>query len=178
VSILGDPVAIPRPDGDPAFHVREAADAELDPAGAVVRAAYAADGHGSASYLAVVADARGRAADATVAVAVDDAGQVIGSVTFALAGTRWADVAQDGEAEFRMLGVLPSHRGLGVGAALTQWCVERARTLGVRRLVLSSEQSMRTAHALYLARGFTRHPDQDWSPVAGVQLLSFSLDLS
>ena len=158
--------------------VREAVPTELDAAGAVVRAAYAAEGHTPAFYLDVLADARARARDACLAVAVDPSGQVVGSVTFALPGSRWSEVAADGEAEFRMLGVLPAHRGLGVGAALTDWCLDRARGLGLRRVVLCSQPSMTAAHRLYRGRGFVRSPELDWSPAPGLTLLGFSLDLS
>jgi GNAT superfamily N-acetyltransferase len=157
--------------------VREATLSELDAAGAAVRAAYAVGYHGPASYLDVLADARARALDACVAVAVDSAGQVLGSVTFALPGSRWSELATDGEAEFRMLGVLPSHHGLGVGAALTDWCIDRARSLGRRRIVICSQPSMTAAHRLYLGRGFVRRPELDWSPVPEVTLLGFSRDL-
>ena len=160
----------------PTFTVREATEPELDAAGDAVRAAYAADGHGSSAYHAVLADARLRARDATVVVAVSG-GEVVGSVTFALPGSRWSEVARDGEAEFRMLGVRPTHRGLGIGGALTGWCVDRARALGRRRLVLSTQHTMTAAHRLYGARGFVRRPDLDWSPVEGVELLGFSLEL-
>lgn len=161
----------------PPWTTREATDDELDAAGAVVCAAYAADGHASAEYHRVLADARARAKEATVVVAVTAAGQVVGSVTFALAGSPWADVATDGEAEFRMLGVLPSHRGLGVGGALSRWCIDRARASGRRRIVISSQPEMTSAHRMYLALGFVRRPDLDWSPVPGVDLLGFSLEL-
>jgi ribosomal protein S18 acetylase RimI-like enzyme len=166
------------PAEQPTVSVREATDGELDAAGAAVLAAYAADRLGQEPYLTALADARERARDATVVVAVDRTGQVVGSVTFALPSSRWAQLAGEGEAEFRMLGVLPSHRGQGVGAALTRWCAERARALGRERLVLSSERSMAAAHRLYTALGFTRRPDLDWSPVDGVELLAFSLDLA
>ncbi|HEY6796208.1 MAG TPA: GNAT family N-acetyltransferase [Kineosporiaceae bacterium] len=158
--------------------VRPASAAELDAAGSAVRAAYAADGHGSGAYLDVVADARSRADQAEVAVAVDATGQVVGSVTFALPGSPWAELARDGEAEFRMLGVLPSHRGSGIGAALLEWCVHRARDLGRERLVLSSEGGMVIAQRLYRRRGFARRPELDWSPVPGVELLAFALELA
>ena len=158
--------------------IREAAEPELVAAGEAVRAAYAADGHAAGPYLDVVADAWARARDAEVAVAVDDAGQVVGSVTFALPGSPWAEVSRAGEAEFRMLGVLPSHRGTGIGAALLEWCVARAQTAGLERLVLSSASSMEAAHRLYLRRGFTRRPELDWSPGPGAELLAFSLELT
>jgi len=150
----------------PPWTTREATDDELDAAGAVVCAAYAADGHASAEYHRVLADARARAKEATVVVAVTAAGQVVGSVTFALAGSPWADVATDGEAEFRML-----------GGALSRWCIDRARASGRRRIVISSQPEMTSAHRMYLALGFVRRPDLDWSPVPGVDLLGFSLEL-
>jgi ribosomal protein S18 acetylase RimI-like enzyme len=157
--------------------VRPAREDELDAAGAAVLAAYEADGLHHPTYSPTIADARARAQDAEVAVAVDDAGRVLGSVTFALAGGPWAQLAGPGEAEFRMLGVLPDARGQGVGALLTEWCVRRAVELGRHRLVLSSSSLMVAAHRLYRRRGFVRRPELDWSPDAGVSLLGFSLDL-
>jgi GNAT superfamily N-acetyltransferase len=157
--------------------VRPATDGDLDAAGAVVRAAYAADGLVGPRYLALVGDARARARDAVVAVAVDGSGQVLGSVTFALAGSRWAQVARAGQAEFRMLGVDPGARGRGVGGALVDWCLERAREAGAREVVLSSATTMRAAHRIYAMRGFARRPELDWSPESGVELLGFALPL-
>jgi GNAT superfamily N-acetyltransferase len=162
----------------PPVVVRVAADQELEAAGQAVRAAYAADGHEYGPYAAVLADARERARDATVVVAVDSAGQVVGSVTFALPGSRWAEVSGDGEAEFRMLGVVPAARGLGVGAALVDWCIDQARTLGRHHLVICTTTSMPAAQNLYTRRGFTRRPERDWSPVPDVHLRCLSLDLT
>jgi ribosomal protein S18 acetylase RimI-like enzyme len=166
------------PTGRPTVSVREARDDELDAAGAVARAAYASEGFGPDSYLALVGDARGRAREAVVAVAVDDADRVVGSVTFAEFGTPYAQVAAAGEAEFRMLGVSPDHRGAGVGAALVDWCVARARALGLSGLALCSQETMTAAHRLYLRHGFVRRPALDWSPLEGHLLLGFHLDLT
>jgi GNAT superfamily N-acetyltransferase len=163
---------------DPPFVVRPALDHELEAAGEAVRAAYAADGLGHGPYQDVVADARDRARDAEVAVAADAGGTILGSVTFALPGSRWAQLAGAGEAEFRMLGVAPGARGRGVGSTLVEWCLDRAAHLGCRRVVLCSEQSMRTAHRIYARRGFARRPDLDWSPQPGVDLLGFAIDLT
>jgi ribosomal protein S18 acetylase RimI-like enzyme len=161
----------------PGYAVRRARAAELDDAGRVVRRAYAADGLADEDYLEVVAAARERAGAAEVVVAVDDGGRVVGTVTFAVAGSPWADIARPGEAEFRMLGVDPTARGGGVGRALVQWCVRRAQALGRERLVLSSLPAMAAAHRLYERLGFVRRPDLDWTPVPGVHLLGFSLEL-
>ena len=178
-SAAPDPPVVPRLGGvDPTVTVRPATDADLDAAGAVVLAAYAHDDLASPRYLAVVGDARARARDAVVAVAVDTAGQVVGSVTFAPAGSRWAEVARAGQAEFRMLGVLPQARGRGVARALVEWCLDRARAAGAREVVISSASTMRAAHRLYALRGFERRPALDWSPEEGVELWGFALALT
>jgi ribosomal protein S18 acetylase RimI-like enzyme len=87
------------------------------------------------------------------------------------------DLAAEGEAEFRMLGVRPSHRGRGVGTALTRWCIDRARALGRTRLLLCTDRTMTDARRLYEGLGFRRRADLDWTPVPGVQLLAYELDL-
>jgi len=161
----------------PGIVVRLALPGELDAAGEVVRAAYAADGVGHESYHRVLADARDRSQDADLAVAVDPAGTVLGCVTFALPGSRWAELSGPDEAEFRMLGVAPAGRGRGIGTALVTWCIDRARADGAHRLVICSESSMLTAHRIYTRIGFTRRPDLDWSPVQDVRLIGFALDL-
>jgi GNAT superfamily N-acetyltransferase len=169
------PAGAPAPSA--AFVVRPATDAELDAAGDAAFAAYDADQLGLARYRAGLRDARDRAADAEIGVAVDVQGRVLGSVTFATPGSRWAELSRPGEAEFRMLGVHPAARGRGVGAALVEWCLVRAVELGLHRVVICSATSMSAAHRLYARRGFVRRPDLDWSPVPGVDLLGFSLDL-
>jgi ribosomal protein S18 acetylase RimI-like enzyme len=72
-----------------------------------------------------------------------------------------------------MLAVDPAAQGRGVGAALLEWVVEASRRPGKDGIVCSSLPSMRSAHRLYARAGFTRAPERDWSPVAGVDLLSF-----
>jgi hypothetical protein len=55
--------------------------------------------------------------------------------------------------------------------------VSRARHQGHGRLVLSTQLAMRAAQRQYLAAGFERLPDRDWSPLPGVVLLAFGLRL-
>jgi hypothetical protein len=43
--------------------------------------------------------------------------------------------------------------------------------------VLSSARDMTTAHRLYERLGFTRAPARDWSPVEGVELAVYELEL-
>jgi ribosomal protein S18 acetylase RimI-like enzyme len=161
----------------PGITVRRALPAELTAAGAVVRLAYEADGRDD-DYLDVVADAEDRSRDAEIAVAVDDTGEVIGCVTFVLPGSRWAELSEPGDAEFRMLGVHPAARGRGIGRALTSWCIDQARSTGARRILLCSLPSMEAAHRLYGALGFRRRPELDRTPEPGLLLLGFELPLA
>lgn len=158
--------------------VRPAQDGELDAAGAVVVAAYRADGlGGDLDYLEDVGNAKGRAGQGTVLVALDG-DEVVGSVTYARHGSPLAEVCAPGEAEFRMLGVHPDARGRGVGQALVQACIEQARADGARRLVLSTEPHSHSVHRIYRRLGFQREPALDWTPVPGVDLLVFALPLT
>lgn len=158
--------------------VRAAEPSEYDAAGELTVGAYLADGLMSpaATYLAVLRAAAQRAAEADLLVAVAS-GRLVGTVTFALAGTPLAQVARTGEAEFRMLGVSPDARGTGVGTALVDACLARARARRCRAVVLSTHERMRTAHRIYARRGFDRLPERDWSPEAGVSLQVYRLEL-
>ncbi len=148
-------------------------------AGQIARDSYLDDGHiaPGSDYLAELADAAARAEGAELWLAVDADGTVLGSVTFAQAGTPYAEVSTDGEAEFRMLTVDPAARGRGVGETLVQHCIARARSLGLRALVLSSKPSMTSAHRIYGRTGFVRTPELDWSPNPEVDLLTYRLPL-
>ncbi|MFC6093913.1 GNAT family N-acetyltransferase [Saccharothrix lopnurensis] len=163
--------------------VRAAREDEWAAAGAVTVAAYRADRHIDSStggYADVLADARTRAGQAELLVAVDEDDSVLGTVTIARPGTPYAEVSEPGEVEFRMLAVNPSARGRGVGEALVRAAVARARELGARRLVMSSSEHMTTAHRLYRRLGFRRLPERDWRPVPGVDVVAraFSLELA
>jgi ribosomal protein S18 acetylase RimI-like enzyme len=129
------------------------------------------------AYVSRLADAAARAEAAELLVAVDEAGAVLGSVTFVQPGSRYIELARSGEAEIRMLGVSPNLRGQGLGVALVQACVERARACGVVRLRLSTQPNMVQAQGLYQRLGFIRTPELDWSPMPDFELLTYALDL-
>ncbi|MFG1880443.1 GNAT family N-acetyltransferase [Micromonospora sp. NPDC049102] len=161
--------------------VRLADPADFPAVARLTVAAYEADGQlkGEHGYGAVLADVSTRAAAGAVLVAVDEAtGAVLGSVTFVLPGTPFAELSGPGEAEFRMLAVDPAAQGRGVGAALVRACVDRATELGCVAVVICVRAGMAVpAHRLYERLGFVRTPGKDWSPAAGVALLGLRLAL-
>jgi ribosomal protein S18 acetylase RimI-like enzyme len=154
---------------------------ELAAVGALTVTAYTADGYLSGTedgYAEHLRAAGERARDATLAVVIDEpGGELLGTVTYCVPGTPWAEVSQPGEAEFRMLAVAPGARGRGVGATLTAWCLDRARTEGRTAMVLSTLTVMHTAHRLYERMGFVRTPERDWWPTPEVELITYRLAL-
>jgi predicted N-acetyltransferase YhbS len=79
--------------------------------------------------------------------------------------------------EVRLLAVAPAGRGRGVGAALMQECVHRARKSGARVLSLHTTDMMQTARRMYERMGFARAPELDFQPAPGVTVMGFRLDL-
>ena len=124
--------------------------------------------------MSVLADAAGRADAAELWVAVDD-GELLGTVTFTPVGSSYREIGRGDEGEFRMLAVAPESRGRGVGQALVQHCVDRSRELGYAGVRMSTMDRMSAAHRVYERLGFTRSPEDDWSPVPGVVLLAYAL---
>ena len=161
--------------------VRPAHPHELDRAGELTVEAYDADGYlvGDDPYLDKLRDAATRAKEAEVYVAVlpEAPDHPVGTVTYCVPPSPWTELARDGEGAIRMLGVAPSARRRGVGEALVSACIERSRELGHTAVVLSSLPEQVAAHRVYGRLGFRRTPDLDWSPLPGVDLLAFRLEL-
>ena len=170
--------------------IREAREDELDAAGALVARAYQGNGtpHGKdteyGEYLDHIRDARGRSAHCPILVAVDAdvdadaAGTLLGCVSYVPdAAGPFAELEVDGEAGFRMLGVDPAAQGRGVGQALVEACIARARAAGRRGLAISTGPDMVAAHRLYERLGFRRAPARDFEPVPGIGLWAYVLVL-
>jgi ribosomal protein S18 acetylase RimI-like enzyme len=125
-----------------------------------------------------------RAADSVVLVAVGETGDLRGGVTYVPDSGRAMSEFSDSEAAgIRMLAVHPDHQGAGIGRALTEACIARARAEGRPRIVLHSTQVMVVARAMYARMGFVEAPELDVyvdeRPDAkdGLRLIAFVLAL-
>jgi GNAT superfamily N-acetyltransferase len=160
--------------------IREVRPEEADELGAITLTAYVElPGHvHEPDYEAELADVATRATQATVLVAVDDDGTVLGGVTFVPDGdSPMAEHDVPDASSIRMLAVARRAQGRGVGEALVRECIARARAVGSAVVVLHSTPWMETAHRLYLRLGFVRRPDLDWVPAPDIPLWGFVLDL-
>jgi ribosomal protein S18 acetylase RimI-like enzyme len=160
--------------------VRPARAEEYDAVGELTARAYLDDGlvPAGTDYQVTLRKAADRALHSELLVAVDDGtGALLGTVSFVRAGSPYAEVAVDGEAEFRMLAVARPARGRGIGRLLAQACLDRARAAGAAQLVISTSTEMAPAHRLYESLGFGRLPARDWRPAPGVLLIAYALPL-
>lgn len=158
--------------------IRRAGEEDLEAAGTVTVEAFVGDGHTDpdGDYVQLLRDARRRADEAELLVAVDGSGRVLGTVTFAVGGNEWANIAEPHEGEIRMLAVAPKGRGRGVGEALVRATMDRSRELGLTGMVLSTEAGMKPAHRIYERLGFERAPERDWSPLPGLELMAYTIE--
>ena len=130
------------------------------------------------AYDRQLRDVARRAAVSCVLVAVSEAGELFGGVTYVSGpDDPYSEELREGEAGMRMLAVDPARHGRGAGRALVRACIDRARTNGRHRLVLHTTAPMKAAIHLYESLGFRRVPELDFVPVPGVDLLAYSYEL-
>ncbi len=160
----------------PDLLIRVATDDDVAAAGALTAQAYQTDGllPDGDDYVDELVDAARRAREASLLVALtptDGAGEdaddgdgpaLVGTLTLAPAGTSYAEIAEPGEVEIRMLAVAPWARRRGIAEALMRAAMREAVTLRARRVVLSTLEGMTAAHRLYDRLSFRRVPDRDW----------------
>ncbi|HKX18828.1 MAG TPA: GNAT family N-acetyltransferase [bacterium] len=113
-------------------------------------------------------------------IVAEDGGVVVGSVFLyppeaaaygaRAQGSRWPEV--------RLLAVPPSARGRGIGQALMDECVHRARVLGAEALGLHTMDMMRAAVRRYERMAFVRAPETDFAPGGGILVKGYRLKLT
>ena len=79
--------------------------------------------------------------------------------------------------QLRLLAVAPGARGGGVGQALVEECVRRARLAGATELGLHTSASLAAAIRMYERMGFQRNPEHDFHPPGGELVTAYRLPL-
>jgi ribosomal protein S18 acetylase RimI-like enzyme len=155
------------------IELRRARPEDYAAVGELTAGAYLADGAMPAEdpYYDVLRDAAARAIGADLWVA-EEAGLLLGTVTWCPPGSPYRELAGPGEGEFRALAVAPAGRGRGVGEALVSHCLQLGVDSGAAAVVISTAGWMAAAHRLYARLGFARAPERDWSPRPDVRLLA------
>jgi len=169
----------------PRLHIRDARLSDYDAIQAVTLAAYQEyaplmpahwEGY-RRNILTTLADVK----PAEQIVAEQD-GNVVGAVVLYPTGTVFS--AADGVQvtlrwpEIRLLAVRPDARGQGVGTALMQECVRRARQAGAAALTLHTTDIMRVAMRMYERMGFVRAPELDFHPAPDATVKGYRLTLA
>jgi GNAT superfamily N-acetyltransferase len=114
-------------------------------------------------------------------VVAEQDGRLVGTVLLYPPGTIFASASRPSVPlvwpEMRLLAVAPAARGGGVGTALVDECIRRARRNGSAVLTLHTSDAMQTAMKLYERIGFVRAPELDFHPAPDLTVKGYRFDL-
>ncbi len=112
-------------------------------------------------------------------IVAERVGEVIGSVMLYHPATdAYGGAAKRASwPELRLLAVAPGARAAGVGQALVEECVRRARAMGAADLGLHTSRSLRAAVRMYERMGFIRAPEHDFQPDGAERVMAYRLPL-
>jgi GNAT superfamily N-acetyltransferase len=116
---------------------------------------------------------------AAAQIVADDGGRVVGAALLYPPGTAFE--AAEGMPkpvwpEVRLVAVPPSERGRGIGKALVQECLRRARLDGCTGLALHTTDMMQVAMGMYERMGFFRTPEFDFYPAPDFQVKAYRFE--
>jgi ribosomal protein S18 acetylase RimI-like enzyme len=113
-------------------------------------------------------------------IVAEQNGALLGSVMlYSPAANAYGDaVAAAGWPELRLLAVAPAAREQGVGTALVEECMQRARRAGAGALGLHTSESLQAAIRMYERLGFVRAPEGDFRPDGAELVMAYRVTLS
>ena len=163
-----------------ALVIRLAETHELARVGELTHAAYSHDyADPPESYSEQLRHPERVVGDFEVYVAVDGA-EFVGTIAILRDGRDQDGRVAADELYFRLLATAPTARGRGIGATLTNFAIDTARSLGRARVVMNSGPYMLGAHALYVKLGFQRVAEREGVIISSgreLQLLTFVLEV-
>ena len=166
------------------LHIREARAGESDRIRVLTRAAYAEYEHtmtpAAWRALAGAVQTALQTSERVERIVAQRGNEIVGSVMLyaAAADAYQGAVARASFPEVRMLAVAPAARGEGIGRALMDECVRRARQAGGTELGLHTSASMRAAIHMYEQMGFVRAPAFDFQPDGAELVTAYRLALT
>jgi ribosomal protein S18 acetylase RimI-like enzyme len=161
------------------YVIREAEPSEYEAIGDITVEAYRAAGETEEGYFAELRDVAERARQVPVLAAVEEgSGRVLGGVTYVPGPGPYHEGDFGDIASFRMLAVAPDAQGRGVGTALVEDCIARARAAKRPAIGLYTRPFMTSAHRMYERLGFRTVRELDWEFEPGEWLFAYRLDLA
>ena len=152
----------------PRYEIRDFTPADADAVNAVALAAFEEYRGAYSDWPALVRHygAMTRLAERGEIIVAESDGRVVGVVAYVGPNAAKPAMFDPAWPVIRMLAVDPSARGHGLGRALTEECIRRARRDGAAQIALHTSPIMQVALAMYLRQGFV--PLRETTPVFGV----------
>jgi GNAT superfamily N-acetyltransferase len=93
-----------------------------------------------------------------------------------IVGMAWGNIKEDGSSWLRFMGVVQTHRRIGVGRGLLNRFIEECREKGSRKISLNTDPRLVSAIRLYEKTGFVK--EGTVTNPHGLELMIYSKDLT